>query len=95
MHEALNVFLQKGTATVDIQLWHIWFFVLLISAMIFVKWARAIAIFSMLTAIVLGWQESLAAAQETVATTPVLWVAYLLIGAVMVAALAFSFCLDE
>jgi len=50
---------------------------------------------NLLTAIVLGWQESLAAAQETAATTPALWVAYLLVGAVMLAALAFSFCMDE
>ena len=95
MDDVFTVFWQRGTATVGIQLWHIWFFVLLISAMVFVKWRRAIAIFSLLTAIVLGWQESLTAVQETAATTPALWLAYLMAGTVMLAAIACSFTMED
>lgn len=95
MNEMLAVFLEKGTATVAIQLWHIWFFVLLISAMIFVKWGRAIAIFSLLTAVLLGWQESFSAMKETLATTPAMWMPYLLVGSIMLAAIAFSFATED
>ena len=95
MNDTLTVFVQKGTATIAIQLWHLWLFVLLICAMVFVKWGRAIAIFSLLTAIVLGWQESLTAVQETVAKTPALWMAYLLAGSAMLAAIAFSFIMED
>ena len=94
-YELLDLIMQKGNATVDIQLWHIWVFFLLISLMVFVKWGRAIAIFSLLASVALGWQESMSAVQETVAATPVMWMGYLLVGAFMLAAISYTFAMEH
>jgi hypothetical protein len=80
MNELINSFWQTGAATINIQLWHIWIFVLVVSGMVFVKCKRAIAVLSLFTAIVLGWQDSMAAVKESVSAPSVLWLTYLSIG---------------
>ena len=95
MNEILAIIVQKGTATITIQLWHLWFFVILIFAMVFVKWGRAIAIFSLLMAIVLGWQDNLSAVNQAAVATPTQWITYLLVGSIMLAGIAFTFAMKD
>ena len=95
MNEILAVVVQKGATTITIQLWHIWSFVILVCAMTFVKWGRAIAIFCLLTAIVLGWQDGLGTVKDMAITTPTQWITYLLGGSVMLAGLALTFAVKD
>ena len=70
MENIFLTFLQSGAATVNIQLWHIWAFILIVSGMIVVKSARSIAIVSLLAAVLLGWQDSLAVVEKCLPASP-------------------------
>ena len=96
MENILQTFLQSGAATVNIQLWHIWAFILIVSGMIVVKSVRSIAIVSLLAAVLLGWQDSLAVVEKCLPASPaVVGGFYLLFGAMILGSVACTFDLDS
>lgn len=97
MIHIFNTFLQSGSATVSIQLqlWHIWAFILVVSGMIVLKSVRAIAILSLLAAVALGWHSSLAVFDKSMTATPAVGVLFLLFGVVILGSVACSFDLGN
>ncbi len=95
MLNILNTFLQSGNATVSIQLWHIWAFILVVSGMIVIRSVRAIAIVSLLAAVALGWHSSLAVFDKSMSATPGVGVFYLLFGVVILGSVACTFDLGN
>jgi len=95
MNELINSFWRTGATTINIQLWHVWIFVLAMSGMVFVKCRRAIAVLSLFTAIVLGWQDSMAAVKESVSAPSVLWLTYLAVGLFIFASFLSSITIDD
>ena len=96
MDNIYSTFIQSGATIVNIQLWHIWAFILIVSGMIVIKSVRSIAIVSLLAAVLLGWQDSLTVVEKCLPASPAaVGGFYLLFGALILASVACTFDLDN
>ena len=96
MENIFSTFFQNGSATVNVELWHIWAFIIIVSGLIVMRSKKGLAIVSLLVPVALGWHASLAMLERSLPASPTAaGVFYLLFGFLILGSVACTFDLDH
>ncbi|MEW6426880.1 MAG: hypothetical protein AB1568_02470 [Thermodesulfobacteriota bacterium] len=95
MKELLSAWFAVGNVEIGIELWQIWIFTLLISLLVVARWKRAIAVVSLLAALMVSGRDSIHAFLASSGTIPHLGLFYGILGICIVSGFLFSLILDD
>jgi len=95
MKDIFATWLSLGNTAIELQLWHVWIFALLITGLILTKCKRAIAFFSIAGALAISGRASISIIRQSASLSPELWFFYGILALFILSGVLCSFIIDD